>query len=81
MPADDFFRECERRHCLIARNDAAHYERLLTQRDLDALLYHYANRPRGERHPVKSSEHNALRQATLTTDLGTLDIPWPLRGA
>ena len=80
LSPDLFFRDYwEQRYCLVTRGDAAYYETLLTRRDLDALLHHYRQADGaaalGARVTlVKSSERNALRQPTPTTEFGVLDI-------
>jgi ribosomal protein L16 Arg81 hydroxylase len=80
LAPDVFFRDYwERRYCVVSREDPAHYQTVLTRHDLDALLHQYrqsagASAIGGRVTLVKSSEHNALRQPTPTTDLGLLDI-------
>ena len=79
LDPDVFFRDFwEQRYCLVTRGNAAHYETLLTRRDLDALLYQYrqtgGSAMGGRVTLVKRSENKALRQPTPVTEFGLLDI-------
>jgi ribosomal protein L16 Arg81 hydroxylase len=80
LDAEVFFRDYwEQRYCVVARDDAAHYETVLTRRDLDAVLHQYrqsvgTSALGGRVSLVKNSEHNAQRQPTPVNEFGLLDI-------